>query len=109
MDTLKNKVYTSYDYLTRYTYMPTYYDTLSDREVTGIGSNMIKLDNVYTHKVKPTDTLDSLALKYYNNPTLWWIIAYYNDIQDAFVRLIDKYSVLQIPNLSNIQFGRTNQ
>ena len=108
MDTLKNKVYTSYDYLSRYTSVPNYYDTLADRDVTGIGSNMFKVANPLSHKVKPTDTLDSLALRYYNNPTYWWIIAYYNDIQDCFIKLSDYYSVLQIPNISEIQFGRTN-
>lgn len=108
MDTLKNKTYTSYDYISRYSSTPSYYDTLADREVSGLGSNMKKVTSVYTHKVKQTDTLDSLALRYYNNPTLWWIIAYYNDIQDAFVNLIEHYSVLQIPNLSSIEFGRIN-
>lgn len=108
MDTLKNKKYLPYDYLCRYSSTPSFYDTLNDREIMGIGSNMQKLNNVYTHKVKKNDTLDSLALHYYNNPTYWWIIAYYNDIQDAFVNLSEHYSVLQIPNISSISFGRNN-
>ena len=108
MDTLKNKTYLSYDYVNRYSNTASYYDTLNQRELMGIGTNMLKVDSVYTHKVKQTDTLDSLALKYYNNPTYWWIIAYYNDIQDAFCNLITRYSVLQIPNISSIQFGRSN-
>lgn len=108
MDTLKDKKYISYDYLSRYSATPSFYDTLDNRELMGIGSNMQKLTNVYTHKVKTTDTLDSLALKYYNNPTYWWIIAYYNDIQDAFVKLVEHYKVLQIPNIANIEFGRNN-
>ena len=41
------------------------------------------------HQVISTDTLDKLALTYYNNPTYWWVIAYFNDIQDAFIHLKD--------------------
>ena len=113
MDTLKNKAYATYNYTSRYTGVPYYYDTIKDREVYGIGSNMIQLTESYSHIVKDGDTLDSLALKYYNNPTYWWIIAYYNDIQDAFVPLIDQLKnreqkVIQIPSISSIEFGREN-
>ena len=108
MDTLKNKIYASYDYLSRYTNVPYYYDTLSDREVYGIGTNM-KTDTEYvTHKVRSNDTLHSLALKYYNNPTFWWVIAYFNNIQDSFKPLRDKYQTLKIPNISSIEFGGIN-
>ena len=54
------------------------------------------------HKVQSTDTYDSLALKYYNNPTLYWVILDYN-------RIIDAYStpsvgeMLRIPVLSGIE------
>ena len=61
-----------------------------------------------THKIKSNDTLNSLALKYYNNPTFWWVIAYFNDIQDSFVSLKDNYSILKIPNIASITFGRIN-
>lgn len=56
------------------------------------------------HKVTQDDTLDKLALSYYNNPTYWWVIAYFNDIQDAFVKLSDRYSVLKIPAINSIIF-----
>ena len=110
MDTLKNKKFEKYDYNSRYTSVPYYYDILENREVYGIGSNMLKNNSFYSHKIVDGDTLDSLALKYYNNPTLWWVIAYFNDIQDAFRPLIDiyKYSdikVIQIPAISSIDFG----
>ena len=105
MDTLKNKQYAKYDYTCRYTDVPYYYDTLDDREIYGIGTNMLKNISYVSHKVKDTDTLDYLALKYYNNPTYWWIIAYFNDIQDAFRPLIDYIDVIQIPSLASIEFG----
>lgn len=108
MDTLKNKIYESYDYLSRYTQVPYYFDTLTQREVYGIGSNLLKDSPYVSHEVAPEDTLHSLSLKYYNNPTYWWVIAYFNDIQDSFVSLKDYYSILRIPNISSIAFGRIN-
>jgi hypothetical protein len=46
-----------------------------------------------------------LALSYYNNPTYWWIIAYFNDIQDAFIKLSDKFDILKIPDIRSLEFG----
>ena len=108
MDTLKNKNYESYDYLSRYTQVPYYFDTIKQREIYGIGSNVLKNSPYVSHKVTQDDTLYNLALRYYNNPTYWWVIAYFNDIQDSFVSLKDNYSILKIPNIASIAFGRIN-
>ena len=108
MDTLKNKMYAEYNYLSRYSNVPYYYDTLSGKEIYGIGTNLKQTAEFVTHIVKSNDTLNSLALKYYNNPTFWWIIAYFNDIQDPFKPIMQKYKTLRIPNISNIEFGRVN-
>jgi hypothetical protein len=108
MDTLKNKNYESYDYLSRYTQVPYYFDTIRQREVYGIGSNLLKDTPYVSHKLTSEDTLHSLSLLYYNNPTYWWVIAYFNDIQDAFISLKDYYKVLRIPNIASITFGRIN-
>ena len=105
MDTLKNKRFAAYDYTSRYSDVPYYYDTLREREIYGIGSNMLKNIAFVSHKVRQEDTLDSLALKYYNNPSYWWIIAYFNDIQDAFRPLWEYIEVIQIPSLASIEFG----
>lgn len=109
MDTLKNKNYASFDYISRYASIPYFFDTLSSREVYGIGTNMKTTAEFVTHKVKSNDTLDALALKYYNNPTFWWVIAYFNDIQDAFTVLKDHYVTLKIPSISSVEFGRINK
>lgn len=109
MDTLKKPEYISYDYTSRYTGVPIYFDTINQRQIYGIGTNLKTDTPVVSHKVSPRDTLHNLALKYYNNPTYWWIIANFNNIQDAFVNLIDRYSILQIPNIASIMFGRTNE
>ena len=109
MDTLINKRYEQYDYTSRYTDIPYYFDTLKNRDVYGIGSNLRKDTTWTAHKVQETDTLDSLALKYYANPTFWWIIAYFNDIQDAFINLSSKFNIIKIPNISSITFGAERQ
>ena len=105
MDTLKNKRYLRYDYRCRYASVPVYFDTLGLRDVPGLGKNMLLNSPVVTHKLTSGDTLDSLALDYYNNPSYWWVIAYFNDIQDAFKPLMDQFEVLQIPSISSIAFG----
>lgn len=105
MDTLKNKSYHQYDYISRYTGVPYYYDILKDKKIYGIGTNMFKNTSWVAHKVKPTDTLDYLALKYYANPTLFWVIAYFNDIQDSFIKLSDRFEIIKIPQISSIEFG----
>ena len=105
MDTLKNKQYETYTYYSRYTGVPYYFDTIKEQEVYGIGSNMKQSNSWTAHELVPTDTLDSLALKYYNNPTLWWIIAYYNNIQDSFMPLMNKFNIIKIPAFSSIEFG----
>jgi hypothetical protein len=109
MDTLKNKTYADFNYLSRYSATPYYYDTLQNREVYGIGTNLKTNTEFLTHKIKSNDTLNSLALKYYNNPTFWWIIACFNDIQDPFKPLRDKYETIRIPSISSIEFGRVNK
>lgn len=109
MDTLKNKTYANFDYFSRYSNTPYYYDTLADRQIYGIGTNIKTNAEFLTHVLKSNDTLESLSLKYYNNPTFWWVIAYFNDIQDPFKPLLSKYSTIKIPSISNIEFGRINK
>lgn len=105
MDVLKNKQFKSFDYICRYTDVPFYYNTKDEKYIYGLGSNM-KKDSVWVgHKVTEKDTLDSLALKYYNNPSYWWVIAYFNDIQDSLVHLIDSFEIIKIPAISSIEFG----
>ena len=108
MDTLKNKTYASFNYLSRYTNTPYYFDSLTGKEVFGIGTNLKTSTDFVTHVVKSNDTLNALALKYYNNPTFWWVIAYFNNIQDAFTPLKDKYTTLKIPSITGIEFGQVN-
>lgn len=105
MDVLKNKSYGVFDYTCRYSAVPFYYHSEDKKYIVGIGSNLSK-DTAYTvHQVAATDTLDYLALKYYNNPTFYWVIAYFNDIQDCFITLADQFKVIKIPQIASIAFG----
>lgn len=104
MDSLKNKKYNQYDYISRYASTPVYYHKIDHKEISGLSKNMNKDISWVAHRVVSTDTLDKLALTYYNNPSYWWVIAYFNDIQDAFIRLKDHFDTLKIPALGSISF-----
>lgn len=104
MDKLVNKKYASFDYISRYTSVPYYYDTVAKKEVYGVGQQMNQTTPYVSHKVKSEDTLDSLALKYYNNPTYWWVIAQFNSITDPFIQLRDKFVSIKIPSISQIEY-----
>jgi hypothetical protein len=45
MDVLKNKRFEQYDYLSRYTNVPYYYHTIDQKDIYGLGSNVIKNDS----------------------------------------------------------------
>ena len=104
MDDLKNKRYGQFDYTSRYTGIPYYYNKRDEKDMYGLSKNMIKNVSWVAHKVVQDDTLDKLALSYYNNPSYWWLIAFFNDIPDAFVKLSERYTTLKIPNMSSIVF-----
>lgn len=69
MDILTNKVYNYFEYFSRYADVPSYFNTVDKRDICGIGLQLSKDTTYVLHKVTPTDNLDYLALKYYNNPT----------------------------------------
>ena len=103
MDILKNKSYKSYNRLSRYSTVPYYYNTRDKKYVVGTGTNLDDTTNFSVHKVIKGDTYDTLALRYYNNPTYFWIICDYNRIQDPFVDP-EVGTTLYIPLLSKISF-----
>ena len=104
MDVLKNKSFNDYDYTCRYSSTPYFYHTVDEKYTYGIPTQFGKELQYVAHKVTDTDTLDSLSLKYYNNPTYFWVIASFNDIFDIYEPLIKNYSILKIPNISGIYF-----
>lgn len=104
MEKLTNKRFNTFDYTCRYTTVPYFYDTEAQSDVYGIGTQMSAQTAFVSHKVKSEDTLDSLALTYYNNPTYWWVIAYFNRIIDPFKPLLPRFSTIKIPAISSIGF-----
>lgn len=105
-DVLKDKQTRDYEYISRYASFPFYYNTLDNKYIYGITSQLN--DNIVyvKHKIVQSDTLDSLAYKYYGRPDLYWVIADFNRIQDPFIELYNNYKSLNIPQLSNISFRR---
>lgn len=103
MSILKDKQYRNYDYLSRYTSFPLYYHTLDRKYINGTTAQLSKDCSYILYEVKTSDTLDSIALDYYNNPTFFWIIADFNNIQDPYIKL-EIGSKLKIPTLSDIKF-----
>lgn len=104
MDILKNKSKRDYNYTSRYAAFPYYYNTIDHKYVYGITGNLDQNSEYVIHNVTDVDNLDSLALKYYGRPDLYWVIADFNRIQDPYIKLIDYYNFLYIPALSGIRF-----
>ena len=104
MDVLTNKSKKTYDYTSRYSTIPFYYNTKDKRYVYGITRNLRDDTEYIVHLLMDIDTLDSLALKYYGRPDLFWVIADFNRISDPYIRLIDKFNYIYIPTLSGIRF-----
>lgn len=104
MSDIYNKQYKSYDKVSRYQVFPFYHNTHDNKYYYGITSHLNSEGSSFVaHRVKRGDTLDSLALYYYNNPTYYWIIADFNKIRDPFLDL-EEGTLLRIPTFSNIAF-----
>lgn len=102
-DILKDKKYRDYKKLSRYGAVPYYYNIIDNKYMYGTSLNLDTSTAHRMHKVVDNDTLDSLALYYYNNPTYFWIIADFNGIKDPYCKL-KIGEVLKIPTFSAIQF-----
>ena len=103
MNVLMNENYKSYDYLSRYSSFPYYYNIKDDKYTYGITAQL-RTDTTYVeHIVKQGETIDALALKYYNNPTKFWIICDFNRIQDPFIDLKPGQK-LKMPIVTNLQY-----
>lgn len=101
---LTEKSYKTYDRVSRYSVFPYYFNRVDNKYVYGVTSNLNLTDTRYVnHTVKLGDTLDSLALHYYNNPTYFWIIADFNRIIDAYCELKEG-TVVKIPTFSDISY-----
>lgn len=103
MGQLINKEYKEYHRISRYSVFPFYYNQVDGKYIYGLTSQLKQDVNYVYHYVKQGDTLDTLALYYYNNPTFYWVIADFNYIQDPYADLVIGQK-LKIPTFSNIEF-----
>lgn len=104
MDVLKNKYLKDYSYVSRYSNFYSAYNSLDDKYITEITSQLKNTTTYVLHQVKENESLDYLANKYYGRPDLFWIIADFNRITDAFINLYDYYKEIKIPSISSVQF-----
>lgn len=104
METLVNKQYKDYTRVSRYSIFPYYYNRFDEKYVYGTTAHLKTEGITYVnHKVVRGDTLDTMALHYYNNPTYYWIIADFNKIQNPFAPL-QEGTTLKVPTFSSISF-----
>lgn len=103
MDVLKDKSYKQFSRLSRYSPFPYYYHSLDDKYIVGTAAYLKDTTPYTSYIVVKGDTFDSLALKFYNNPTYYWIICSFNHVQDPYTKLKEG-EIIKIPSLSNIEF-----
>ncbi len=104
MDILTTKSKKDYNYTSRYSPFFYYYNSEDKKYVYGITSQLDLGSEYSIHNVVQGDTLDSLALKYYGRPDLYWVIADFNRIQDSYINLFESYNYLYIPNLTTVRY-----
>ncbi len=104
MEVLKDKQSKTYPSLSRYEPLNFYYHTLDNKYIYELSKSIRANTEHIKHIVIPTDTLDSLALKYYGRPDFYWIIADFNEIQDPYINIGETYRYLLIPTLNDISF-----
>lgn len=100
---ITDKSYKEYDYISRYSTFPYYYNPEDGKYMQGMTGQLNDKSTYVLYKVKQNDTLDTIALDMYSNSTYFWVIADFNRIRDPFKRL-GVGSLLKIPTLSNIKF-----
>ena len=100
---LSNKSFKTYKNTSRYAVVPYYYNN-ADNKYLYVNIPRLK-DNIpfIIYKTDVNDTCDTIALKFYNNPTLYWIIADFNKILNPYVKF-EKGSKILVPNYSSLEF-----
>lgn len=105
MDVLSDKTFISQDYISRYQGFPIYYHSLDNKYIGGVTGQLKNTQGYSVHIAKRGDTFDSIALDYYNNPTLFWVICDFNRIQDPY-SVIEAGTEIKVPVLSSLTFSK---
>lgn len=103
MNALTKKQYRKYDYLSRYSPFPVYYNKLDEKYLVGTTNQLNKNTSYLVHICKQNQTLDVLSVIYYKNPMYYWIIADFNSIQDPYEPL-QQGRKIKIPVKSLIEY-----
>ena len=101
MEKLLNKAYKDYSYVSRYSSFPYYYHAVDDKYVSGITAYLSDTTPFTLHTIEQGDNFDKLAMDYYGNHTLYWVICSFNHISNPFSEL-SIGSKIKIPAISNI-------
>lgn len=104
MDVLINKKYRNYDYFSRYSSFPYYYNTIDSREIYGTTAQLNLNVPYIEYLVSNGDTWDSIALQYYNSPSYYWVLLDFNRLNDPFVEP-KVGQVIKIPTLNILSYG----
>lgn len=103
MDILTDKQYKQYNYFSRYSGFPFYYDTTENRFVYGTTSQLNQDTTYVVYKAKQSDTWDNIALYFYNSPTYYWVLLDFNHIQDPFIEPVEGQEI-KIPTLNAVTY-----
>ena len=74
-----------------------HYSTISNVKKNNLKENILYIK----YEWKASDKFYKLAQEYYSDPSLWWIIAHFNDIPTEHEISIGQ--IIKIPNPSNLQ------
>lgn len=102
---LIDKSYKQYSYISRYNVVPYYYNTQDKKYIYGITSYLDDTTPYTLHTVVRGETIDNLALKFYGNPTLFWILCSFNRITNPY-KTLNEGEQIKIPSISTIKFDR---
>ena len=104
MEILTNKTTKSNTHYSRYNGINYYYNKLDNKCQLQTKAWLKQTDAYTSYTVVEGDTYDKIAVKFYNNPTFYWLICDFNHIVDPFIEP-KKGTKLNIPTLGkDIQF-----
>lgn len=108
MDKLLNKSYKDYSYVSRYSSFPYFYHPEDQKYIYGLTAYLNNTTTYTLHVIQRGDTPDHLALEYYGNPTMYWVICSYNHIQNPYKQLVPGQTI-KIPSISNIEYDKAGR